>query len=521
MRITIGLVLLSGLGCSGSSAVCGAVGSGGQLDIAATGALVVAPDERHVAFLRGAQTIEAGCMHRGAQLTTGTLVVVELQSDGSACQRAVTDSARAQTISFGSDSRGLVFLDDVDDCGFGKLKTAAVDGASVRVVHAGVYSAQVVGATVFFRVKDDNHTFAVPIAGGNAVSLGVLPDSIDFSYAANAIGTALAYPNYEPGDAGAALGSLVMFALPSGKSQTLVDAATEQFGNLTWSARGSWFAFCRGPQGASQLATLTLLAADGSRRIDVSANSACAFTFSPDEAWLAYLEPDAAGGWRVVSFSLAEQSRVAVGVLPEGSDPALAFSDDGAVLLATVDAATSSATSLYAATTATAGSLRLVFDGVGLLSEVASTSGYLAAVTGNTTVGVYPVSGGVPVMLPGFEPAFERGVPAPRLLVRQYKPGGVTIAATDGSAATTYATPDVVEFATWWGFAAVYGTVPSSGGALTISALTNAGAVPILLASEVGQYAWAPVAAPTRLFYSREVANAGGPAGVFYADLAR
>jgi hypothetical protein len=100
-------------------------------------------------------------------------------------------------------------------------------------------------------------------------------------------------------------------------------------------------------------------------------------------------------------------------------------------------------------------------------------------------------------------------------------PGAIVIAATDGNTATAHAVPDFISFATWLGSAAVYGTAPESSDLVTIAALTNAGAATTLLASEIKSYAWAPIATPTRLFYSREVASAGGPAGVFYVDIPR
>jgi hypothetical protein len=159
----------------------------------------------------------------------------------------------------------------------------------------------------------------------------------------------------------------------------------------------------------------------------------------------------------------------------------------------------------------------------GPLGDVASGGGYVAVPTGNWTVEVYPLAGGAPVTITGVEdPQFEPGVLQPHLLLLQHATFELTIAATDGNAATMHPIAgDYLSFATWLGSAVVYGTVREPSRLVNIVALTNAGAVTTALASDVGSYAWAPLAAPSRLFYSREVASAGGPAGVFYVDLPR
>jgi hypothetical protein len=532
MGYTIGVVMLVGFGCSGASnfgiAVCGSVEPGGQLDPQVAGTMVVAPDEKHVAFLRDPHTIEAGCISRGAQLELGTLVVLELQSDGSACQRVVADDVSSYSVFFSSDSQDLVFRDGVDHCGVGRLKAADSHGSNVRLVHGSVSSDVGIGSTVFFTVQDEDYDLGAPIAGGKTISLGTHSEFGDPRYASNATGTAFAYRKYGS-DHGVADGSLVLIALPSGRSQTLVDGAAEELGNRIWSPRGNWLAFCHGPKGAAELASLTLVAADGSTRIDVSTNSACyAFTFSPDDAWLVYPEIDSSGGTRLLTYSLKDRSSVALGVLPEG-DFSLAFSDESASVVATVDLTTSVTSPIYAGPAGTAGSLRVLVDTLAFPVGIVSAGGYVAVPNGNWTavptgywtVGVYPVSGGAPVTIPGSDPLFEPGVPQPHLLLRQYPPSAIAIAATDGTAATTHAVPDFISFATWLGSAAVYGTAPDSSDLVTISALTSAGAVTTLLASEIGAYAWAPIPAPTRLFYSRTVATAGGPVGVSYADLPR
>jgi hypothetical protein len=132
----------------------------------------VAPDEEHVAFLRDPRTFDAGCIARGLRRSAGTLVVIGLQSDGSACERVVADNVDATSIYFSGNSRGLVFANDVDDCGVGKLKTADADGANVRMVHGSAKDDVVVGSTVFFGAGNEDRYLAAPIAGGKTVSLG-------------------------------------------------------------------------------------------------------------------------------------------------------------------------------------------------------------------------------------------------------------------------------------------------------------------------------------------------------------
>lgn len=535
MRATIGVVILFAFGCSEPlsasapvPAVCGAVGADGQLDTQAPSSLVVAPDERHVAFLRNPYSFEAGCLSRGARLEVGTLVALELQSDGSACQRAVADNVYGYSIYYSSDSRDLVFMDDVDDCAVGTLKAVDADGTNLRLVSRSVSSNVGIGATVFFTLRGQDKDLAAPMAGGKTITLGPHLDFDEPRSASNAAGTASTYRKYGT-DQNFPEG-LVLAQLPSGKSQTLVDGVTETVGNHIWSPGGNWLAFCHYPRSSWTLAFLTVVSADGSTRMDVSSNSDCyAFTFSPDDAWLAYADLDASGGTRLLTYSLEERSSVALGKMAEGYFE-LAFGDDSASVVATVDSTTkTTGATIYAARAGVADSIQFLADTTAYPESIVSAGGHVALATvdwttspsGYRTVGVYPVSGGAPVTIPGTRPLFEPGVAQPHLLLLQYQPSTIAIAATDGTAVTSRAVPGFIAFATWLGSAAVHGAAPDPYSLVTISALTSAGAVTSLLASEVGAYAWAPVAAPTRLFYSRELASAGGPAGVFYTDVPR
>src|SRR5512147_1499147 len=120
MKSTIGVVILVAFGCSRSSdlgpPVCEPVGPDGQLDPQAAATLVVAPDERHVAYLRDPYSIDAGCVSRGQTVEVGTLVAVSLQSDGSVCRRALGHDVSPYSIFYSSDSRDLVWKEGIDHC---------------------------------------------------------------------------------------------------------------------------------------------------------------------------------------------------------------------------------------------------------------------------------------------------------------------------------------------------------------------------------------------------------------------
>jgi hypothetical protein len=515
---------------AGTSTVCIPAGPNGQLVTQAAGLLVVAPDEKHIAFLRDPHMLDAGCIARGQELEVGTLVVLELQPDGSACQRVVANDVSQYSIYYSSDSQNLVFMEGTDGCGVGKLKAADADGSNVRLVRESARSNRGFGSTVFFSTGDQD--FAAPFAGGQVIPLSRSSDDGTPVYDWNATGTAVAYRKYGD-DHGVVDGSLVLVTFPSGKSQTIADGAAEFPSDRIWSPRGSWLAFRHGTTTA--FPSLTLVAADGSRRIDLSANcSGYDLVFSPDDAWFVYPETDSSGGTRVVSYSLKDGKSAVLGVLPEGSF-SLTFSDDSASVVATVSSASSTSSQAYAGTAGAAGSLRLL-DGVPGSYGLVAAAGYVAVPGGRLMddghydlwVSVYPIAGGTGVTIPGSEPRYQPGVPQPHLMVLQSS--GIAIAATDGTAVNAHEIPDCCDtipgysyfaFTTWLGSAAVYGTTSSTVAPVSITALTNGGAVATLLADKAGAYGWSPIVAPTRIFYSRKAATDGGPAGVFYADLPR
>ena len=525
MRVTIGVlgVLTVGFGCSGSGttapAICGPLQSGGQLDPQAAGDLVVAPDEKHVAFLRDPVTVESGCPSRATQWRTGTLVVASLQPDGSSCERVVARDVLLYSIFFSPDSRSLVFREGIDMCGVGDLKAAEADGANVRLVRRSVYSSVARGASVIFDLLDTTD-FAAPIAGGATVSLGTHNETYPDNPSFNAPGTAFARLTDGSEGYGVAASSLVLVELPSGERRTIVDSATERFGNNGWSHRGDWLALPHAPAGAStDTMSLTLVAADDSERIEISTNCRCqAVAFTPDDSWLAYDEPDSSGGTRIVTRSLKDGSKVTLGVLPAGYAQLL-FSGDGANVVAMVSTPQSVKVSVYGATTGVSGSLQLLTTDVYIAGDTIAGGGHVVLPLSTGMLQVFPVAGGAPVALAGVNPQFETGVPAPHLLFSQYSPTLVGVAAADGTAVTSRALPDSIAFATWLGSAAVYGFGPYDQ--ITISALTNGGTVTTELARTAGAYAWAPIAAPTRLFYSRAASSADGPPGVWLVDLPR
>ena len=62
---------------------------------------------------------------------------------------------------------------------------------------------------------------------------------------------------------------------------------------------------------------LALVAADGTSRTEVSAACRCrVIAFAPDDSWVAYDEADSSGGARLMTYSLKDGSKVALGVMP-------------------------------------------------------------------------------------------------------------------------------------------------------------------------------------------------------------
>jgi len=532
MKSVIATSILVGLGCSGASvsldsAVCEPVGATtGQLDTLAVGTLVVSPDEKHVAYLRNPHIIGAGCISRGDFKTLGTLIVLDLSSDASACARAVADNVDTNSIHFSGDSQSLVFMNDVDECGVGKLKTANADGTNARLVHGAASNDVAFGSTVFFVARSEDRYLAASMAAGKTVSIGKWSALGQGVASPNPTGTAFAYISYRTGDQGGEEIPLILITLPSGASHTLVDGVASEAGNYVWAPRGDWLAFCYGPQGMTAT-SLDLVAADGSKRTKVSSNATCEYALSPDSTWLAYTESDGSGVTRLMTYSLNDRRTIVLGTLPSGY-ASIDFSADGTSVIVVASSPDWAKESIYAATIGATDSLQFLVDFIGNSDGVVSAGGFVAVQTVPATapakVEVYPASGGTPVTLTGTEPRFEPGVLKPRLLLRQdpmSETGAVIIAAGDGSAATTRTVPDFVSFASWLGSVAIYGTVPNGGEPTSISALTNAGAASTLLAGGVGAYAWAPSAAPTRLFYSRVVATDDGPVGAFAVDLPR
>src|SRR5581483_5783939 len=220
----------AGVGCTGggASAVCGPRASSGQLDAGAVAGLVVAPDENHVAFIRDTRTWDSGCPARASRFTVGTLVALGLMADGSSCERVVAQNVPIYSVAFSGDSSGLVFMDGLDDCGVGDLKTAAADGADVRLLRHAVTQQKVVGSTVFFTSKNDPDTLAAPVGPGGVKPVPVA-DAYDWNWivaVTNATGTAAAFRTYQDGLYGPD-GSLALVQLPSGESRTVSDGINE------------------------------------------------------------------------------------------------------------------------------------------------------------------------------------------------------------------------------------------------------------------------------------------------------
>jgi hypothetical protein len=524
----LGAVAIAGLGCSGGDApaVCSPRSSTGQLNAEAVSGLVVAPDEKHVAFVRDVRRWESGCPARASDHVAGTLVALTLGSD-TACERVVAHDVQIYSVAFSSTSGGMVFQDGVDDCGIGDLKTASADGSGVRLLQHAVSQQEVVGSTVFFSpagVTDTySDTLAAPIAPdeGKPVSIGPASDIGGITAQTNASGTAVAYYASSPSPPD----SLAIVQLPSGETRIVVDGIDEHAGGRIWSTRGEWLAFSHtGPGVANGLA---LVKADGTGRTEVSTEyGSNVLGFAPDDSWLAYDEPDSSGGSRLLTHSLQSGRDVVLGVLPAGY-AGVTFSSDGADVGVLVDPPASDSRLIYGATAGVAGSLKLL-DSVAFSNRIAVGGGHVAAaVAGPYAVQVYPVSGGPAVTVAGGQdPQFEPGVPQPDLLVWQYPPLVVAVASSDGTAAAFQTITDPIGFASWLGSVAVYGTAAGAGTGpddllTTITALTNTGTSATQLVYRASAYGWAAAPTPTRLFYARSATTADGSAGLWTVDLPR
>ena len=315
--------------------VCSPGSSTGQLDTRSAGIAAVAADETHIAFLRDPVTTEAGCLARGASVTTGTLVAASIQPDGSICERTVASNISQRDVAFSGDSRHLVFR-DVDDCGRGTLQIADADGGNVRLVARKVYTHKVKGAAVVYDADGDGTDFAAPIGGGAPVSMWTQNQGYGPDQGVNATGTAFAHKTDGTEGYGVEPGSLVVVPLASGRPRVVVDATKEGAGwDFHWSRRGGWLAFPHYPLGNIDMLSLALVAVDGTSRTEVSSSCHCwGVAFAPDDSWVAYNEPDSSGGLRLMTHSLKDGSNVVLGVMPASDYPELQFSDDGANVIA-------------------------------------------------------------------------------------------------------------------------------------------------------------------------------------------
>jgi hypothetical protein len=427
-----------------------------------------------------------------------------------------------ESVFFRGDSPGLVLRDRIDNCGVGDLTAADADGGNLRLVHSSVRENSAVGPNVFFNASDESEMLAAPIAGGTPVSVG-LPAALEASLPfPNATGTAIARTSDGSAGYGLSPRSLILVELPSGEMPTVSDGATDLSGIFLWSPRGGRLAFTHQPLGATTI-SLAVVAADGTSRTEISANSLIEPpAFSPDDSWLAYAEPDSSGGTRLMTHSFIDGSDVALGVLPVADSHTFLFSGDSANVVAWTFTPPSNNASVYGATAGVAGSLQFLTADVDTPADAAAITaagGHVALPIGVGMLEVLPITGGAPVALAGSNPQFESGVSQPHLLVSGPSPNELGVAAVDGTAATFQMTTDTVFLASWLGPAAVYATAASYQDPMTLSALSSGGTVSTQLAKGAGSYAWAPIAAPTRLFYARAASSADGPTGLWIVEL--
>jgi hypothetical protein len=212
--------------------------------------------------------------------------------------------------------------------------------------------------------------------------------------------------------------------------------------------------------------------------------------------------------------SLIDGTDVPLGLLPSGT-LFFTFSADAGNIVVQVEAG-SGATGAYGASVGVSQSLAfLTSDGAAFVAQ----GGHVAAITATGAVQVLPISGGAPVVISqtvASGASFENGVANPLLLIWG---SGLVVTASDGTGALEQPVPGYLGFALWLGPAVLYGITAIGEPLPTLSVLTGAGKRVTRLAALVGAYAWAPIAVPRRVFWSRAVANAGGLPGLWMVDL--
>jgi hypothetical protein len=515
------------------------IGADGLLDTGATQDLVVARDERHVAFMRDylpqppcSQTSEA---FHTRSLQVGTLLVATVADDGTVAVRVVGQGVKLFSVGFSADSKSMAYVDTYDACSLGGiLKTAAADGTNPRTIESVPinFDEQIVGNTLLFLspgpTVSDGRVFAVWLPIGTPI---LIP---------GASGT---YTGVETSPDGRlagyfdTTGAAIVLDVSTGKShQVALGTTAVSYDTFLWSANGGFFALENHSLGTQQVGLAVAAAGDAQVTNFASNGLGPGTVFSPDSSWLAYQALDSAGAPEIVVHPLAGGSDVHLRGLP---DPAsnyfdVSFSPDGAVVLVMVTDSASGVVTLYTASVNGSGFLQLITSNVSVnLGFPAMPPGddNLAMTLDSGYTEVYSFVGTDSNLLPGSLPAYEPNSTQPRLLLYPLSLGSASdpapafvMASTDGTSMETALLPTGASLwgprPQWMGHTVVYGFSPAlTGGFPALYASSSASSSPTLIAAGPDKYAWAPVAVPTRLFYARAAASSAGPAGLWMVPI--
>ena len=480
-------------------------------------AVVVSPDERHVALLRGPPDASPGqCNNLDLNLARATLEVATLPDAGATSVVAVTSSVAMSSglgPKFSGDGKRLAFADGATSpCqDAAELELASADGTGISRVAIDVRWFAFAGSTLVWLAR---------LPGNRAESLWaralpsgaplVLATDADGDYALpDPTGAAVAYKRAD--------GTYALAQTAGGTPTTLAPANSVRIDYGTWSHSGDYLAFVQYPK-------LTVAARDGSAVVDVAQSFDGAYAFSPDDARLAY-SVASGGGADAVVVTLATNARVTLSGISMAAggfagSGTLSWSAGGAWLFALARPGPGQA--LSAARTSASGPFTLLAsDNDWYISFAASPAEDYVAVTlaGPSTVLLVPLAGGAATTLfaMGGDAVFEATRAAPKLAVFDtiYASGALELYAADGTGRVV--APGVVYNRApdgapgqkrWYGRTLVYAASPrvdpQFDGATTfdVHGITDDGAKSGALGREVRWWRTAALDAPRRVFFA-------------------
>jgi Tol biopolymer transport system component len=526
------------------------IGADGLLDTGATQDIVVAQDERHVAFMRDYLPVPP-CGKTGEELNArstqvGTLLVATIADDGTVAVRVVGQGVKFYSVGFSSDSKSMAYVDGYDACSqVGVLKTAAADGTNPRTIESGPinFDEQIVGNTLLFMGTGtglaEGQVYAVWLPTGAPIST-TSSGSTYSGISTSKDGRRAAYLD--------AAGDVMVLDVSTGAShQVDLGLGTSSLSNtdiLLLSADGGFLAVQTStfPNGVQQ--SWLAVAAAGDTQATSLLNNSPQFSpaFSPDSSRLAYQALDSAGAPELVVHPLAGGTDVHVQGLPVSNYEYLSFSPDGAVVYAMAMDNTSDVISLYTASAIGSGSFQFITsDLAGIPSNTPGDAterpamppgdGYLAMGLKSGYTQVFSSSGAGSNLIQGSSPVYEPNSAQPRLLVSPLSQASASdpvpafmLASTDGTSMKTILLPTSAlpwgPGPQWMGHTVIDGFSPALTGTFpAIYAWSGDSSSPHLLAAAPDTYAWAPIAVPTRLFYARRAASSAGPAGLWMAHV--